>query len=457
MNIEQSNPMSNAVLVGCFSMEKTMITRDQAVKFLITKPYKFGHMLGFTKLTELHNKWIIDMVRGKIDKSLAASRGTYKTTCVSIALSLIIILLPRLRTMFMRKTDSDVKEIMKQVANILKDPHTLYFVQVIYGVNLRLVVESVSEVSTNLTADIKGTSQLVGIGAGASITGKHFDRVFTDDIINIKDRISHAEREQTKIIYQELQNVKNRDGRIYNTLTIWHKDDASALMPNMQKYDCYNEEIRDIISAEDLEHIKNSMTASLFACNYELKIIADENLLFDERPIDGNIEYIRDAICHVDCAYGGEDYTAFTAMAYVDGHFYVYGKCWQKHVENCYNEIKDIYFLHQLSKCFMEDNGDKGFAAKDMKRKLGMRAMSYHESTNKHIKISTYLKAIWSQVVFVEGTDPEYINQIYDYNEEAEHDDCADSCACLARRLYKKSNIKINIDLGDTNMKEREV
>lgn len=432
------------------------MTRNDAVQFLKNKPYKFGHMLGFTKLTTLHNDWIRQMLCGKDDMSLAASRNTYKTTCDSIALALIIILLPKVRTMFMRKTDDDVKEIIKQTAKILKDPHTQYFVQCIYGVTLKLTVESVFEISTNLVSDAKGTSQLVGIGMGSSLTGKHFDRIFTDDIINIKDRISKAEREHTKLIYQELQNLKNRGGRIINTLTIWHKDDASTLMPNMVKFDCWHPQVRSIITDEVIEEKKASMTPSLFACNYELKIIADENLLFDERPIGASVSYVQGAMSHIDCAYGGEDFTAFTAMAYHDGHFYIYGKCWQKHIEKCYTEIQQDYSRLLLDKCLLENNSDKGFAAKELKRKYGMRTATYHEGMNKHLKISAYLKAIWKYVIFVEGTDDEYISQILDYNEDADHDDCADSASCLARKLYRKAGISIDISLHD-ELKESEV
>lgn len=51
------------------------MVRKEAVDFLLTKPYKFAHLVGFTKMTELHNEWIIDMVRGKEDKTLQAHRG----------------------------------------------------------------------------------------------------------------------------------------------------------------------------------------------------------------------------------------------------------------------------------------------------------------------------------------------------------------------------------------------
>ena len=68
------------------------MTREQAISLLRDKPIRFAKMLGFDKLGELHNRWIIEMVRGKQDHTLQASRGTYKTTCVSFALAIIMIL-----------------------------------------------------------------------------------------------------------------------------------------------------------------------------------------------------------------------------------------------------------------------------------------------------------------------------------------------------------------------------
>ena len=59
------------------------------------------------------------MVLGEGDKTLQAHRNSYKTTCVSIALAEIILLFPNLTTLFMRKTNTDVKEIIKQKAKIL--------------------------------------------------------------------------------------------------------------------------------------------------------------------------------------------------------------------------------------------------------------------------------------------------------------------------------------------------
>lgn len=413
------------------------MTRQQAVDFLINKPAKFAHMLGFTKLGDIHNKWIIDMVKGKDDETLEASRGTYKTTCVSFALALIVILLPNIRTLFMRKTDDDIKEVIKQVGKILQDPHTQYFVQCIYNVNLKLTVLSATEISTNLTTDTRGTNQLVGIGSKASLTGKHFDRIFTDDIINVQDRTSKAERERVKIVYQELQNIKNRDGRIFNTLTPWHPDDASTLMPNIVKYDCYHPEIKKVISDAELQAIKDSMVASLFAANYELRHIASEDVIFLDPKTGADSNEVKNGIMHVDAAFYGEDWTAWSIMTKHDGKYYLYGKCRRKHVEDCYADIIADYQNFCCGKLYNESNADKGFVAKEL-RKLGAKVVLYSEKENKYIKIVTHLKAIWKDVIFVKNTDKEYINQICDYFEEAEHDDAPDSAACLARILYAK-------------------
>ena len=409
------------------------MTREEAVRFLLERPAEFGNMLGFNKLTDLHNDWIIEMIDGAEDETLQAHRGSYKTTCVSIALSIIIILLPRCRTLFMRKTDTDVKEVIRQVQNILKDPHTIYFVEIIYGVTLKLTVESTTEVSTNLVSDIKGTSQLVGMGIGGSITGKHFDKIFTDDIVNVKDRKSKAERDQTKLIYQELQNVKNRGGRIYNTGTPWHKDDAFSIMPNAIKYDCYD---TGLISDEELQGIRTNMLASLFAANYELRHIASEDVIFTTPNTGADPALAEQGWCHIDAAYGGSDLTAFTIANKKNGKIYVLGKCWRQSVEEVEDEIIEIRKKFNAGKIYNEDNADKGFLGKEL-RKKGERVIIYHESMNKYYKITTYLKSEWNNVVFVDGTDDEYINQICDYNENAEHDDCPDSLASLIRALEK--------------------
>ena len=412
------------------------MTRTEAIQFLMQQPVRFGRMIGFDKLKdELHNSWIRKMMdfNGK-DATLQAHRGSYKTTCVSIALAILIVLMPNLKILFIRKNDGKVKEIIAQVKNILLSPYMIYFVQCIYGVTLRLTVDNAMQISTNLCRDIKGTVQLNGIGSKTSVTGQHYDLIFTDDIVDLEDRRSRAERERVKEYYQELQNVKNPGGRIFNTGTPWHQSDAFLVMPKPEKWDVYS---TGILSEAEIEEKKDNMTPSFFAANYQLKHIASDDVIFFDPVVGYDSALVEQGECHIDAAYGGEDYTAFTIMRNAAGKHYVLGKLWQKAVDEVEDEIIDLRQKYMCGRIFCEDNADKGFLAKELKKK-GERAVPYHESENKDIKIKTYLKREWKNVIFVEGTDEEYIDQICDYNDDAEHDDAPDSLASLIRKFKNK-------------------
>lgn len=417
------------------------LTQEEIEYLLLDAPVLIGQDYGFTKLVELHNEWIKDMILGTKDKTLQAHRGSYKTTCVSVALACICVAFPYEKTMFMRKTDDDVKEIVSQTKKILLSDTMQSIVYSMHGEPLKLTTDNSNEISTSLCAnDPRGTSQLVAIGMGTSLTGKHFDRIFTDDIVNIKDRTSRAERERTKTYYQELHNIVNRGGRIFNTGTPWHKEDCFTIMPAPVRYDCYS---TGLIGSEELEEIRSCMTASLYAANYELRHVASEDVIFTHPRKGADINKVEQGQCHIDAAYGGEDYTAFTIARYDNGTYYVIGKLWNKHVDDCINEIKTIHSGLNAGRVSCENNGDKGYLGKEL-RNTGFRTHIYHENMNKFLKITSYLKKAWKDIVFVDGTDEEYIQMIEDYNENAEHDDAPDSLASLMRVMYKPRKEKEN-------------
>lgn len=195
----------------------------------------------------------------------------------------------------------------------------------------------------------------------------------------------------------------------------------------------------EVISQSDIDDIKDHMTPSLFAANYELRHIPSDDVIFTNPKTGAGVENVYHAVCHIDAAYYGEDYTAFTAMAYHDGKCYTYGRLWRKHILDVMEPIQADYKRLMLGKLYIETNADKGFAAMDLKKR-GFRVVPYNEHENKHAKITTSLKSIWPNVVFVEGTDQSYIDQICDYTEDAEHDDAPDSAASLAQRVKPAKN-----------------
>lgn len=415
-------------------MTKSETDMETSLRLLIDYPAAFGREVGFALLTDgIHAQWIRDMVSGVGDMTLQAHRGSYKTTCVSVGMSVIMITSPRLRIAFIRKTDNDVKEVLRQVRKILEHPITAELTRRIWGKPVQLTKATTTEITTNLSADVKGTAQLTGIGTGGSLTGKHYDVIFTDDIVNVQDRVSRAERERVKLIYQELQNIRNRGGRIFNTGTPWHEDDAFSIMPEPKRYDCYS---TGLIDAATLAEIRKSMLPSLFAANYELRHIAAEDVIFTNPQTGAEPSILNDAqLCHIDAAYDGEDFTAFTIAKKANGKLYVLGKLWRKHVSQCEDEAIRLRHKFRAGAFRMENNADRGYLAKELRSK-GEAAIEYNENTNKFLKISSYLVRDWERVVFVQGTDEAYIKQICDFTQDAEHDDAPDSLATCVRLLF---------------------
>ncbi|MGI6040979.1 MAG: terminase large subunit domain-containing protein [Candidatus Alectryocaccobium sp.] len=409
---------------------------ERLVRELRRHPVKFGKLLGFDKLTDLHDGWIREMIDSQEDRTLLGHRSSYKTTCLSIAIALIIILQPQKNTIFIRKTDNDVTDIILQVKKILESDESKAIVQRIYGLNLE-VYSTMFRINTNLVDSKKGAPQLLGIGTSGSITGKHADIIFTDDIVNTRDRTSKAERERVKLLYNELQNIKHREGRIFNTGTPWHKEDAISMMPNVTRYDCYK---TGLIDKDKLQELRQSMPPSLFAANYELKHIADEESLFSAPKFTDKTALIYDGIAHIDAAYGGSDATAFTICHKVGDSFYMYGKKYKKHVDEALPDILRIHKVFRSGTIYCEKNADKGYLAKELRQK-DLPTKLYSENMNKYIKIASYLKKEWSNIYFLDGTDPEYISEILDFSENAAHDDCPDSAASIIRALTNKTRL----------------
>lgn len=167
--------------------------------------------------------------------------------------------------------------------------------------------------------------------------------------------------------------------------------------------------------------------------------VAAEGALFTTYPRHTDDEsLLRDGIAHIDAAYGGEDSTALTIGKRHGDTLYLYGRLWHKHVDTvldtCIEEARRLLCAPILC----ETNADKGYLAKEIQSR-GYSARTYPEKMNKHLKIATFLRKWWRNVVFLAGTDKAYEAQILSYTEEAEHDDAPDSAACVARYYDRRS------------------
>ena len=398
---------------------------------LLQHPAALGRALGYEDFRDdLHGKWITDIVTRDDDMTLQAHRGSFKTTCLCVSIALMMIFERDRNIIFLRKTDNDVMEVVKSIQRILASDVFQAIYKALTKERLEIIRSTGTELTTNAYTAPRGAAQLLGIGIGGSLTGKHADIIITDDIVNLKDRISHAERERTKAVYQELQNVRNPGGRIINTGTPWHKDDAFSLMPEPETYDCYS---TGMLDENQIASLRQSMSPSLFAANYELRHIAVENALFTTPPVfTKDASKLRDGIAHIDAAYGGEDSTAFTCGKRDGDTLYMYGKKWHAHVDTVLDKVIADCQRLQCGPIMCESNADKSFLAKEIASK-GFKARTYTERENKYLKIAEYLRKWWPNIVWLDGTDPDFIDEIMDYTEDAEHDDCPDSASCVCR------------------------
>lgn len=406
------------------------MTYEQAKDLIKNNPARIGYYVGFDDFTDLHNEWLKDLLFIPGDQTKQAHRGSYKTSCDSLVIALNAIIRPWERLVFLRKTDGGVQEVIRQSKEILRSGAMREIARALTGVELKLTRDNVTEFDTNIKQGISGASQVVGYGIGSPLTGVHADTILTDDIVTLRDRISAAERERTKSIYRELQNVRNRGGRIINTGTPWHEDDCFILMPPADKYDCYS---TGLMTKEDIRRVRKGTTPSLFAANYELKHIADEEALFKDSQWISDAKLLYDGVGHIDASYGGADYTAYTAINRLsDGRIIAFGKLWHKHVNQCIDEIKILQKKYRIGPIYNENNADKGFLAESL-GDHGLIVFTYHEHMNKYVKISTFLLKEWENIYWLDDTDENYIKQIMAYNIHAEHDDAPDSIASLLR------------------------
>ena len=164
---------------------------------LMEKPAEAARLCGLTRLTDtLHGRWIREMVFGQGDMTLLAHRGSYKTTCLSFAMAVMLVVYPRKNLLFLRKTDSDVLEVLRQVKLLLATDAMQELTGRIYGSPVQVLRGDMWSVNTDCYAAIRGAPQLLGLGTGGSMTGKHADIILTDDIVNLQDRISAVERKR---------------------------------------------------------------------------------------------------------------------------------------------------------------------------------------------------------------------------------------------------------------------
>lgn len=396
---------------------------------------------------------------------------THNTTAVlEVGPIWYLLFYPDTRIGILRKTFTDAANVVRTIRYHYKSDVVKELYTYIHGKPYEILRDSDSGILLSFKKSVTKEVSIGAHGLDGSITGTHYDKVFGDDLITLKDRISPAERVRTVGFIQEvLTNIIDPGKFVAITGTPWHKDDAWSMkgMPTPLKYDCYAEP--RILTDKELQAKKDTTTSVLFAINYELKHIASEDAIFKDPEIQDLKERWpkwKNAFAQIDLKYSGDCYGAWTiAMKHgADKHF-ITGELFEDDfsVLNHIGISKVAYRFvlactkRAVKKIFVETNADKGFGAGEIRKAIKKMfdedmidympmVEDYYESTNKDVKIQGYGVKYWGKCVWEKKMeDNPYLGQIVDYRDKEKPNDAPDSFASLFGRMYHKSQYH-NID-----------
>lgn len=350
---------------------------------------------------------------------------------------------PNDRVFIIRKTFTDAMNVVQTIVSMMETPEIADLFHFVHGTfpfaskNSYTRRKELISFSFKKTLTPEGSLNPRGLDTG--LTGSHGDFFLLDDFVTLDDRISNAKRENTKSIVREIAtNIVDPGKPVRYIGTPWHKKDAWSICPKPLKFSIYD---IDLLSKEEIEEKKKKTTPSLFAANYELNHVADDDALFKD-PVWGDWKTtgIEAPRAHLDAAFDGDHYCALTIMARRhDGKVQAKGFTYPGNIKTWINEgtVTSIMRRHNCKIVYNEENPDKGFVA-DLLKDEGFIVKRYTETTKKSVKISTYLYEMWRDLIWSEDTDGEYMNQILDWREGQEPDDAPDSASSLVKFCYTK-------------------
>jgi hypothetical protein len=423
-------------------IEHGTVYTPEDVRLLYEWPHLIGHLVGKTKLFDVHSRWIKYMWEDNPEfRALRAFRGSYKSTaCVHIGTIYYHLFVdPNARIFIIRKKFTDSSDALETIYDMMMTDEMQSLFRYVHGKAPKAIIKRKEKITWSFKESKTPEGSLNAFGIDNAITGRHGDRFILDDFTSLKDRISHAERESTKEMVREIQtNIVDPGKPVGFMGTPWHKEDAWTICP--EPWDFPIGTIPGILSDEEIINKRKLTTGALWAANYELKHVPDDDALFRD-PHYGiwrqhGIELVR---AQLDAAWDGDHWNAFTIMAKrADGKIQAVGKSFPGNVKLWMGELVTFCNQYGVRRVYIEDNPDKGYTADDLKAR-GINATPYTETRNKHVKISTFLLERWNDIIWDENeTDAEYMNQILDYREKQEPDDAPDSAASLISHCFSK-------------------
>jgi len=413
---------------------------------LIDYPHLLGNRLGYDRLQPIHGEWIRKVFGVRGDQNLQAHRGSYKTTALTIVgLIWWLIFNPEDRILLSRKNFKASCNTIEEIGDNFRKPVIREVFEKVWGIeNFKLRTNRKDRIVLPTKTRASKEGNIDAAGVDTSVTGLHYERLWNDDVITIEDKTSPAEREDTIRYLEEQKNLRNPGGAINMVGTPWHKLDAWSTTGDPLKYPLGDPRVNiPGFTKEYIDELKRGLTAATFASQYLLELIAEEDRIFPD-PIYGDWPEALEPIAFLDPAFGGANCTALAMGGEYRGQLYARGWVWPMDVTTLYTKIVTLLERYKNGTLHVETNADKGACARDLS-KLYPAIEEVNETTNKHVRIVAYARQHFLKLLFAKDTQPEFINQIVDYEEKKEPDDAPDALAGLIRA----------IGVGEPNIEDR--
>jgi hypothetical protein len=417
----------------------------------LAEPHKFGHVLGYKKLTPLHGEWIKVFLQYNRFDVLQAFRGSYKTTCGVVAMALLFLCFPDMRLLIVRKTGDLASDILKSIQRHFEtnDILRLYMFSRWGITDAKTKIWSSERTQFAFKKTITPQPSLMAVGVGASITGGHFDYIWTDDISTIDDRYSPAERRWTINYFRELENLIDPLGQTRLSGTPWHEEDVFSIID--AKYfegrqfpfgsvDLLLDELVEIAAR------KERLPYAEWACNYELKHVQDNDTLGAFATVD--VWDCMYSVAFIDPSFSDKTDTDSTAVSVVGvlkgGAILFTGMKLPKSISDEATRITILNFLARFtpiesviesqlaeSSIFFID----AFRANENSNAIKNLWTVKRQYRNKHERIAATVIANKPKMRILAGTQAEYTLEVSRYYKGAPHDDCPDSLAGAIEHL----------------------
>ncbi len=270
--------------------------------------YSFAkHVLGYSKLSDVHKKWAEYADSKHQRKMFIFPRASYKSTVFTISYALWrIVQDPNIRILICNATNDMSESFLREISShMLRNQK---FIE-LFGNLLDPKASKISSITVvNRTKHSKEPT-VSCCGVLGNLVSMHVDLCLCDDLSNAADRESESIRSKKKSWYKDLLSIVELTGDIQVVATPWHFSDLLAyieyelnpkLEPSEQyliiKEGCYLEDnitprFPTILTTEILERLKIEKGPLEFSSQYMCKVMPAESQVFFEEDFK-TFEYL---------------------------------------------------------------------------------------------------------------------------------------------------------------------